>query len=222
MQTLKKIPGKALESETIQGSFYIGTVEQPNPGYNIMEIWKDVPGFEGKYQISNLGRVKSFKRNCKGIIKTLSITVHGYNDICLWVNNKRRHHSVHRLVLLAFIPNPENKPCANHINGIKTDNRIENLGWITYSENEKHSYRILGKQQPKKPVAQYDLNGILLNTFESALAAAKYINGSQGAISNNCNDKQKTRLLSFGKIVRKLKYLHPCKTNLFMKSISII
>lgn len=69
------------------------------------------------------------------------ITKLGYARVALYNNNKPKDFSVHRLVAQAFIPNPENKPCINHINGIKTDNRVENLEWCTYSENTLHGYR---------------------------------------------------------------------------------
>jgi len=114
--------------------------------FNIMEeVWKDIAGFEGCYQVSNLGNVKSLYRlvGCafgakkstpEKILKGVS-SKHGY----LFVN-VGKNKTIHRLVALAFIPNPDNKPCINHINGIKSDNRLDNLEWCTYSENTTHSY----------------------------------------------------------------------------------
>lgn len=72
--------------------------------------------------------------------KYQSVNRDGYRVVCLWKNNKSTAKTVHRLVALAFLPNPENKPCVNHINGDKQDNRLENLEWMTYSENTIHSF----------------------------------------------------------------------------------
>lgn len=201
MQTLKKIPGKALESETIQGSFYVSTVEQPNPGLNIMEIWKTIKEFPD-YMINNNGKVLSksrvinlsngWNRKHKARILTPWNDKDGYPRVTLSKNKKTINKKISRLVAVTFIPNPKNKPCNNHINGIKTDNRVENLEWVTYSENTLHLYRVLGYKQIGKPVAQYDLNGTLLNTFESATATSKHINGYQGGVSANCRGIKKT------------------------------
>lgn len=107
-----------------------------------MEIWKDVKGYEGRYFVSSIGRLKSCKkprRNSEKILKP--ILVNGYHFLDLGNGKNIKRFSIHRLVAMAFLDNPENKPMVNHINGIKNDNRIENLEWCTASENQLHSIR---------------------------------------------------------------------------------
>lgn len=127
------------------------------------EIWKDIEGYEGLYQVSNLGQVKSLERtiivkNCKQsktypeCIKIPFPNKKGYLRVQLYKNNKRRNLRVHRLVALAFIPNPDNKPKVNHIDGDPTNNVVSNLEWVTGEENRAHQ-RLLekGKATSKKP-----------------------------------------------------------------------
>jgi hypothetical protein len=114
------------------------------------EIWKDIPNYEGKYQVSNLGRFKSFNKTnklkeSKGIdtsrILKLRKSKCGYLYTVISVDKKRKTIKPHRIVGDVFIENSLNKLCINHINGIKSDNRVENLEWVTHSENIIHAHK---------------------------------------------------------------------------------
>jgi hypothetical protein len=113
----------------------------------IAEDWRPVVGFEDRYQVSSLGRVKSLVPEGKvnnqytGKEKIKSQRVDRYNYVSLWVNGKNKMRTVHRLVAMAFIPNPNNLPYVNHINGIKTDNRSENLEWVSPQGNSDHAVK---------------------------------------------------------------------------------
>lgn len=124
------------------------------------EVWKDIPNYEGLYQVSNLGRVKSLQRlDSKGRKVNLSIRKQtvgnvGYPVVSLYSKEGGKENSqlfcIHRLVAETFIPNPENKPCIDHINTIKTDNRVENLRWVTYVENNNNPITKRGMSQTLK------------------------------------------------------------------------
>lgn len=112
------------------------------------EIWKSVVGYEGLYEVSSLGNLKSLDR-VKGMYGQLKNykgrdlkpnSNKGYLKQILHKDGERKYAQVHRLVAIAFLPNPENKQEVNHKNGIKTDNRVDNLEWVTTSENQKHAY----------------------------------------------------------------------------------
>lgn len=111
-----------------------------------MEIWKDVIGYEGFYQVSNLGNVKrvgSFRGVNKAYLENYYLTKvdngKGYLRVKLTVNNKSKRIMLHRIIAEAYIPNPNNYKVINHINGNKKDNSIENLEWCTQSYNCLHS-----------------------------------------------------------------------------------
>jgi hypothetical protein len=104
------------------------------------ETWKDIKGFEGKYQVSNLGRVKSLNYNNTNEERVLKLSndKDGYEIVCL-CDKKKVVKKVHRLVAEAFLPNTDNLNIINHLNGIKTDNKIGNHEWCTSRENNRHA-----------------------------------------------------------------------------------
>lgn len=169
------------------------------------EIWKDIKGYEGLYQVSNTGKVRSLdrtvigKNNSKRLIygKELSKTDNGrgYDKVALQNDgrNTRKICKVHRLVAETFIPNPENKPEVNHINCNKKDNRVSNLEWSTSSENSKHAYdNNLKNVSRSKRVARINDEGKILEIFNSAREASNSYNLTHDGVSAVCRGKRKT------------------------------
>lgn len=156
------------------------------------EVWKEIKGFP-KYQISNMGNIRSFSDKKKGKTLKPQINKKGYYSILLYSDGKPHPKKVHRLVAEAFIPNLEHKEQINHINGIKTDNRIENLEWCTNSENQIHAYKNgLEKPRCKRKVKQYSLNNEYIKTYEYIKDAKKELGINEASISLVCKGKRKT------------------------------
>lgn len=174
---------------------------------NQEEIWKDVIGYDGLYQVSNFGRVLGKERKVRSknnSIKTiaskpLKISSYdiGYKYVTLSKNGKRVKHKLHRLVALSFIPNPNNKPEVNHIDGVKSNCCYSNLEWVTSSENQIHAYKT-GLQISKnylrvgvlnsnsKKVLKLSSKGVILCEYECARMAANDNNVSSSSISEAC------------------------------------
>ena len=151
-----------------------------------MEIWKEIKNYEEFYEVSNLGRIRrksgyvnsgikyNDKRFIEGKILKQNLKRNGYLTVDLCKNNQVKTISVHRLVAIAFCDNVENKIQVNHKNGKKTDNRAENLEWVTISENRIHAYQtgLQNVNHLKRKVRCKQLDII----FESSYEAAEYIN----------------------------------------------
>ena len=151
------------------------------------EIWENIKEYEGLYKISNFGGIKSLSKIIECVndrsykTKEKLMTPYkwnsGYLAIKLSKHKKYSGFSIHRLVAQAFIPNPENKCCVNHKNGIKTDNRVVNLEWVTYKENHIHAREnnlYTGYEHSRK-ILMLSLNGNPLLKFDSITDACKSI-----------------------------------------------
>lgn len=178
----------------------------------MIEIWAPVPGYEGLYSVSTLGAVRSEPRVVKsknGVQKKLrgrKLVLRknrtGYNMVFLSENGHPKIYQVHRLIAAAFIPNPENKPCINHKNGVRNDNRVDNIEWCTASENNRHSFKVLGRKHPmlgafedknpnSKSVVQIFPNG-RTKEYCCIVRASKETGINSKCISDACRGRQKT------------------------------
>ncbi|WP_334352211.1 NUMOD4 domain-containing protein [Companilactobacillus sp. HBUAS56257] len=156
-----------------------------------MEIWKTIDGFENLYEVSNLGRVRSLFRY-KKILKPNCLKS-GYQAVSLYKNKKKYLGLIHRLVAIAFIPNPLNKPQVNHIDEIKSNNHVENLEWMTAKENMSYgtARERTNKAQGQK-VIQLDINGKMISQFDTENIASQMTGANRYKISAVINGHRKT------------------------------
>jgi DNA gyrase/topoisomerase IV subunit A len=185
------------------------------------EIWKPIAGYEGIYEVSNCGNVRSVDRyknardNSKSFQKGKTMTPQtshkGYRTIILHKDGKAHTFQVHRLVAMAFIPNSDNKPQVNHIDCNKKNNHVENLEWVTQEENMKHASengifskfnekqlaavrrnQMIASEYKKRKVAQLSLCGEIIRCYESLTEAERVTGTDCSKISMCCKGKRKS------------------------------
>ena len=178
-------------------------------GGDYMKNWKDVLGYEGLYQVSNLGDIQSVHRLVRGrdgrlspvVSKILKWHVGAVTkrhprptySVELWRDNKRKRVPVHRIVAMAYIPNPHDYPQVNHIDGNRKNNSVGNLEWCTASENNYHAYRTgLTTSGMSKAVIGYSVKSGIVIECESIAEAARLVNGNPDAIRGAVKGRLKT------------------------------
>lgn len=164
------------------------------------EVWKDVPGYEGLYQASNIGRIKSITYRTEHILKPATHRC-GYLWVILTNGKIRKTLYVHRLVCLAFIGNPENKETVNHKDGVRNNNHVSNLEWATMAENTKHAFAYLNRTPSMRgkfgklhhasiPVIQLSKEGLFIKRWESIRHIQRELKYPHHHISNVCKGKR--------------------------------
>lgn len=180
-----------------------------------MEIWKDIDNYEGLYQVSNYGNVRSLDTiiNCKGAknidnhirkgrLLKKNICTTGYYCVNLSKNSKVKYARIHRLVAIAFIPNPNNYVCVNHKDGNKLNNNVDNLEWCTYGTNNKEAYKIGLKQnkykgkygkdaQFSKPIIQLSLDNQFIREWDNANDVKRELGFCAENIRSVCHGRRK-------------------------------
>lgn len=166
------------------GGFGIATIEHPSPGFYIMEIWKDVEGYGGCYQISNHGNAKSFRQCRYGKLLKFGLTSSGYPAISPHKDKKQKTMAIHRIVAKSFIPNPDNKPHVNHKDGNKQNNHVSNLEWVTPKENHAHASKngllACGERQGASKLNSFQVRVIRKTTGLTQRELARIFKISQG------------------------------------------
>jgi len=154
------------------------------------EIWKDVKGYEGLYKVSNFGRVKSLKYGRERILKTGKGSY--YLTVSLYFDNKLKTAKVHRLVAMAFIENPDNKPFVNHLDEDKYNNNVNNLEWVTHKENMNYGTRIDRQAKSKSIPIKVIYQDNTFEIWESGKVFARENKFSQSRIVDVLKGRKKT------------------------------
>lgn len=158
------------------------------------EEWSDIPGFEGLYAVNRIGQVKSRGiSGKKGRVLKQYLDRYGYLKVVLYKDHKPNYRTVHRLVALTFIPNPENKETVNHIDNNRTNNFVENLEWATSLENLEHSFNQNRQSKNKTPIICTNVNSGTVLEFESQRLASRVLNLNQRHINNVLRNKNRMK-----------------------------
>lgn len=190
---MNKKTGKIVETGTM--SFLVGAMGRYHSLAELNEEWEDMPeeewrdilGFEGLYQVSSYGNVKTIKKD--GVEMSQQENRNGYMTVHLRDKGVERRAMVHRLVAEAFIPNPNELRDVNHKNGDKSDNRLENLEWASHSDNMTHSFRELGKNV--RHIVQLDLDNNFIERWNSIAEASEATGICRTNIGECCRGNRK-------------------------------
>lgn len=177
------------------------------------ELWMPILNTAGAYEVSTHGNIKSVPRILESDLCVQKIrswtgrilkpykNIHGYLTVTIiTTDGYQRNTLIHRLVASAFIPNPENKPCVNHMDGIRSNNNLENLEWVTHSENARHSFSVLGRKPtrvvgidsiPAKPVVLVGYPKTEIEVISPSITAmANYFGFGHNGIRAACDGKK--------------------------------